>query len=65
MMFMKRRCLGNYIVTFRREIHKSIRLDERIYRYVMNMDGDDFTKKFENLVIDHAKMTDRVSDIIH
>lgn len=64
-MIMQKRCFGSHIVTFRREIHKSIRLDKRIYRYVMSMDGDDFTKKFENLVIDHAKMTDRISDIIY
>ncbi len=62
---MNRKYFGNFVIDFKRNIHKSIRLDERIYRYVMSMDGDDFTKKFENLVIDHAKMTDRVSDIIH
>lgn len=51
--------VGNRCSFFKRDIHKSVRLDERVYRYIMECKGNDFPDKLENLVIDHAQLTGR------
>lgn len=52
-------------VSFRRDIQKSVRLDSRVHRYIMQLDGSDFADKLENLVIDHAKFTGKSEGLIH
>lgn len=42
-----------------KEIHKSLRMTEQVYNYVMQQDGDNFSDKLANLVIDHARLTGR------
>lgn len=48
----------------KRDVHKSVRMDDRIYRYIMKTDGSCFADKLENLVIEHAGLTDCVSDLV-
>lgn len=64
-MVRRNKLVGVYTVNFKRDIQKSVRLDSRIYRYIMQSEGSDFTEKLENLVIDHAGFTDKLSDLIH
>lgn len=54
-----RRCrrYGLYVPV--KEIHKSIRMTEKVYNYVMQQDGDNFSDKLANLVMDHARLTGR------
>ena len=52
-----------YVVKYEREIHKSVRMDERIYNYIMQFDGRNFTDKLENLVINHAELTGHLADV--
>lgn len=59
-----RKYVGGYIVRYGREIHKSIRMDGRVYNYIMQSDGRDFSDRLENLVIGHAGLTDRLMDVI-
>lgn len=56
---------GNHYVNFKRNIHKSIRLDSRIFRYIMQAEGPDFADKLENLIIDHSRLTNRLSDLLN
>lgn len=58
-----RKYVDGYVVNYKREVHKSIRLDDRIYNYIMQLSGENFSDKLENLVIDHAKLTDRLMDV--
>lgn len=58
-----RKYVDGYVVNYKREVHKSIRLDDRIYKYIMQLSGENFSDKLENLVIDHAKLTDRLMDV--
>lgn len=55
----------NWQVAFMRDIQKSVRLDSRVYRYIMQFEGSDFTDKLENLVIDHARLTGKSEELIH
>lgn len=55
----------NWQVSFRRDIQKSVRLDSRVYRYIMQSEGSDFADKLENLVIDHARLTGKSEELIH
>lgn len=55
---MRRRRLNGLYVPVK-EIHKSVRMTEQIYDYIMQLDGDTFSGKFENLVTDHARLTCR------
>lgn len=32
--------------------NKSIRLDDRVYNYIINYSGDGFNQKFENIILD-------------
>lgn len=43
-----------------KEIHKSLRMTEQVYIYIMQQDGDNFSDKFENLVMDHARLAGRM-----
>lgn len=52
-------------VAFRRDIQKSVRLDSRVCRYIMQFKGSDFADKLENLVIDHAELTGKSEELIH
>ncbi len=54
---------NGYVVKYRRDVQKSVRLDARIYGYIMQSDGRNFTDKLENLVINHAELTGRLSDL--
>lgn len=51
----RRRINGLYFPA--KEIHKSIRMTEQVYSYIMQQDGDNFSDKLANLVIDHARLT--------
>lgn len=56
--------VGNHYLFLKRDIHKSIRLDSRIYEYIMRVDGSDLADKLENLVIDHAQLTGKAYDLL-
>lgn len=60
-----RKFIGSHIVDFKREVHVSVRLDHRIYKYIMSFDGNNFSDSLENLVIDHAKLTDRTYHVMY
>ncbi len=60
---MKEKCIDGCFRVIRRNIQKSIRLDDRIYGYIMQQDGQNFSDKLENLVIDHARLTGRRWDV--
>lgn len=64
-MRREKRVFGIHYSYFKRDIHKSIRLDSRIFRYIMETEGSDFADKLENLVIDHARFTNRSSDLLN
>lgn len=53
----RRRLNGLYVPA--KEIHKSIRMTEQIYSYIMQLDGANFSDKLANLVMDHARLTGR------
>lgn len=55
---MRRRRLNGLCVPVK-EIHKSIRMTEQVYSYIMQLDGDTFSGKFEKLVIEHVRLTGR------
>lgn len=59
-----RKLLGSHLVNFKKNVHVSVRLDRGIYEYIMSIDGNNFSDSLENLVIDHAKLTSRLFDII-
>lgn len=61
---MKRKYVGDCTHIMNRKIQKSIRMDSRIYKYIMQQDGQNFSDKFENLVIEHARLTGCERDII-
>lgn len=52
-----RKYLGHSFHLVNRDIHKSVRMDDRIYEYVMRQDGKNFSDKLENLVLDYARLT--------
>lgn len=56
---------GNRYVSFKRDVHKSVRLDSRIFRYIMQTGGSGFADSLENLVIEHARFTGRSSDLLN
>ena len=60
---MKRKFIGSFDVRFNRNVQKSIRMDDSIYEYIMAFYGSNFSDKLENLVVDHAKLTDHLKDI--
>ncbi len=49
---------------FNREIQKSVRMDKDIYAYIMQIEGKHFSDRPENLVLDHARLTGHLDDII-
>lgn len=61
------KCIGfrGRQVAFRRDIQKSVRLDSRVHRYIMQFNGSDLADKLENLVIDHARLTGKSEELIH
>lgn len=59
-----RKFVGNHIINFKKSVHVSVRLDRGIYEYIMSVEGVNFSDSLENLVIDHAKLTGRINDII-
>lgn len=60
-----RKFIGSHIVDFKREVHVSVRLDHRIYKYIMSVEGNNFSDSLENLIIDHAKLTDRTYYVMY
>lgn len=55
---------GRAVCAFNRDIQKSVRMDSGIYSYIMQQKGKNFSDKLENLVIDHARLTGRLEDIM-
>lgn len=55
---MRRRRLNGLCVPAK-EIHKSIRMTEQVYSYIMQQDGANFSDKLANLVMDHARLISR------
>lgn len=53
---MRRRRLNGLCVPAK-EIHKSVRMTEESYNYIMQQDGANFSDKLANLVMDHARLT--------
>lgn len=64
-MRRNKKIFGSYYVNFKRDVHKSLRLDSRVYRYIMQIDGSDFADSLENLVIQHARLIGRSEELIH
>lgn len=56
---MRRRRLHGFYVPAK-EIHKSIRMTEQVYSYIMQQDGANFSDKLANLVMDHTRLTGRM-----
>lgn len=52
-----RKYIGNRVINFIKNVHVSVRLDDRIYKYIMSVDGKNFSDKLENLVIEHAEIS--------
>lgn len=57
--------IDNWHIGFARNVHKSVRMGDRIYKYIMRFEGSDFADKLENLVIHHARLTNMSADLIH
>lgn len=54
--------VGGVIIRPNRDIHKSLRMDSRAYNYIMQHEGNGFSDKLENLIIEHARLTGREED---
>lgn len=48
---------------FNREIQKSVRMDNDIFGYIMQIEGKHFSDRMENLVLDHARLTGHLDDV--
>lgn len=60
---MKRKYVGGCYHIMNRQIQKSIRMDSRIYNYIMHQDGQNFSDKLENLVLNHVRLTGHLDDV--
>ncbi|MCX4353818.1 MAG: hypothetical protein OSJ60_19700 [Lachnospiraceae bacterium] len=60
---MKKKYIDGCFRIMNRRIQKSVRLDDRIYRYIMQHDGKNFSDKLENLVLDHVRLTGHLDDV--
>lgn len=54
-----RRCRRHGLYVPVKEIHKSVRMTEQVYSYIMQQDGANFSDKLADLVMDHARLTGR------
>lgn len=54
--------IGHCFHVMNRKIHKSVRMDDRIHKYIMQQDGRNFSDKLENLVIDYARLMNHLED---
>lgn len=48
---------------FNREIQKSVRMDNDIFVYIMQIEGKNFSDRLENFVLDHARLTGHLDDV--
>ena len=60
---MKKKYIDGCFRIMNRRIQKSVRLYDRIYRYIMQHDGKNFSDKLENLVLDHVRLTGHLDDV--
>lgn len=62
---MRRKFIGSHILLMKKDVHASVRFDSRIYSYVMGFEGRNFSDRLENLILDHAELSDRSLDLLH
>lgn len=58
-MYYKKKLNGYTIGHCRKRVQKSVRLHESVYEYIMNIEGNNFSDKLENLVISHSVMCEK------
>ncbi|MCX4323796.1 MAG: hypothetical protein OSJ59_12620 [Lachnospiraceae bacterium] len=61
---MKKKYIDGCFRIMNRRIQKSVRMDSRIYDYIMQQDGQNFSDKLENLVIDYSRLMGHGRNII-